>query len=102
MIKDSQKIQVYFYNGFQAPKLIAKNLKELKAVTLSDTYRGDVTEELLEVIEDCGNVDDLREELAYFDMYVNPTKRDFIEANKSYFDCDSLETYLNEWESMGV
>lgn len=92
-----EKFKAYFYNGFTEPKLIATNLKELKDISISDTYTGFITEELLDTIEDCKNLSDLAEELPYFDIYINPTKKDFIKSNKAWFDNNSLETNLNNW-----
>ena len=94
---DNKKFKAYFYNGFAEPELVATNLKELKDIAISDTYTGFITEDLLDTVKDCKNIADLAEELPYFDIYINPTKKDFIEANKAWFDNDSLETYLEKW-----
>jgi hypothetical protein len=93
----NKKFKAYFYNGFAEPKLIATSIKELEAISISDTYTGFITEDLLETTEDCKNLSDLAEELPYFDIYINPTKEDFIEANKAWFDKNSLETHLEKW-----
>lgn len=93
----NKKFKAYFYNGFAEPELIATNLEELEAISISDTYTGFITGDLLETTEDCKNLSDLAEELPYFDIYINPTKEDFIEANKAWFDKNSLETHLEKW-----
>lgn len=93
----NQSIKAYFYNGFNEPELIATDIKGLKNITISDTYAGDVSDEFLEDINSCSNLDDLKEELAYFDIFINPDKQDFIEANKAWFEPDSLEVYLENW-----
>lgn len=93
----NQSIKAYFYNGFNEPELIATDIEELKNITISDTYAGDVSKELLETINSCASIEDLTEELAYYDIYINPTKQDFIEANKAWFEPDGLENYLENW-----
>jgi len=93
----NQNIKAYFYNGFEEPALIATDIEGLKNITISDTYAGDVSEEFLEDINSCTSIEDLKEELAYYDIYINPTKQDFIEANKAWFEPDGLENYLENW-----
>jgi len=93
----NQSIKAYFYNGFEEPELIATDIEELKNTIIYDNYIGDVSKNLLEDINSCANIEDLKEELAYYDIYINPTKRDFIEANKAWFEPDRLEAYLEKW-----
>lgn len=97
---NNQSIKAYFYNGFKEPELIATDIEELKNISISDNYVGDVSEEFIETINSCSNLDDLKEELAYYDIYINPTKQDFIEANKAWFEPDSLEAYLENWQGV--
>jgi len=92
-----EKFKAYFYIGFEEPALIATDIEGLKNITISDTYAGDVSEEFLEDINSCTSIEDLKEELAYYDIYINPTKQDFIEANKAWFEPDGLENYLENW-----
>ena len=93
----NRSIKAYFYNGFNEPELIATDIEGLKNITISDTYAGDVSEEFLEDINSCTSIEDLKEELAYYDVYINPTKQTFIESNKAWFDNNSLETNLKNW-----
>lgn len=93
----NQSIKAYFYNGFNEPELIALDIEELKHVIIYDNYIGDVSKYLLEDINSCTNLDDLKEELVYYDIYINPTKQDLIEANKAWFEPDGLENYLENW-----
>lgn len=93
----NQSIKAYFYNGFKEPELLATDIKGLKNITISDTYAGDVSEEFIETINSCTSMDDLKEELVDYDIYINPTKKDFIEANKAWFGSDGLETNLKNW-----
>jgi len=93
----NQSIKAYFYNGFKEPELIATDIKGLKNISISDTYAGDVSEEFIETINSCASMDDLKEELAYYDIYINPDKQDLIEANKAWFEPDGLESYLENW-----
>ena len=94
---DNKKFKAYFYNGLAEPELIATNSKELKGVAISDNYSGNVTPYLIESINYCNTISELSEELLDYDIYINPTKKDFIEANKAWFDKNSLETYLEKW-----
>lgn len=93
----NKNIKAYFYNGFNEPELIATDIKGLKNITISDTYAGDVSEEFIETINSCTSMDDLKEELVDYDIYINPDKQDFIEANKAWFEPDGLENYLEKW-----
>ena len=93
----NQSIKAYLYSGFKEPELIATNIEELKNIIISDNYIGDDSKDLVEDINSCASIEDLKEELAYYDIYINPTKQDFIEANKAWFKPDSLEVYLENW-----
>ena len=93
----NQSIKAYFYNGFNEPELIATDIEELKNTIIYDNYIGDASKDLLEDINSCTSIEDLKEELAYYDIYINPTKQDFIEANKAWFEPDGLENYLENW-----
>jgi len=93
----NKSIKAYFYNGFNEPELIATDIEELKHVIIYDNYIGDVSKDLLDDINSCSNLDDLKEELAYFDIFINPDKQDLIEANKAWFEPDNLEAYLENW-----
>lgn len=97
MLGRKTKLKVYFYNGFEAPKLVANSINELKDVTIFDNYEGDKTDILQEVISDCRDLTDLSEELPYYDLYVNPSRSDFIEVNKAWFPADRLEVYLDDF-----
>jgi len=92
-----EKFKAYFYNGFKEPELIATDIEELKNTIIYDKYIGDASKDLVEDINSCSNMDDLKEELAYYDIYINPTKQTFIEANKAWFEPDGLENYLENW-----
>lgn len=93
----NRSIKAYFYNGFKEPELIATDIKGLKNITISDTYAGDVSEEFIETINSFTSMDDLKEELGDYDIYINPTKQTFIESNKAWFEPDGLENYLENW-----
>lgn len=93
----NQNIKAYFYNGFNEPELIATDIEELKNTIIYDNYIGDASKDLLDDINSCSDLDDLKEELAYYDIFINPDKQDLIEANKAWFEPDSLEAYLGNW-----
>ena len=74
----------YFYNGFNKPKKIASNIKELKKITLSDNYLGDVTSDFLEELKSCIKYDDFTE-LEYYNIYYNMDNKKVTEVALSWF-----------------
>ncbi|HFP8670549.1 TPA: hypothetical protein ACHWC7_004045 [Providencia stuartii] len=80
---------IYFYNAFKAPQLLANDLNELrKKVKVWHNYRGDVTHEVKGAINfwlhhGSQKIEDIKEELNYFDLYLNPTVEEFQQKNKS-------------------
>ena len=91
-----EKIKIYFYNGFEQPLSLAENLKEFKNITISDNYFGDVTNDVLEIVRDVKNIDELKEELSYFQIFVNPNYLDFYDFNLSVcLDFQHIENFYN-------
>lgn len=97
MLNPKTKLKVYFYNGLEAPRLVARNIKKLHDITIYSTYHGNMTDQLQETIANCRDIADLTEELPYYDLYVNPTLSAFREANKAWFPADSLNTHLDDF-----
>lgn len=91
-----EKAKIYFYNGFEKPLLLAENLKEFKNITISDNYFGDVTADVLEIVRDCKNIEELKEELASYQIFVNPNYLDFYDFNLSVcLDFQHIENFYN-------
>ncbi len=91
-----EKIKIYFYNGFEQPLLLAENLKEFKNITISDNYFGDVTKDVLEIVRDFKNIDELRDELFSYQIFVNPSYLDFYDFNLSVgLDFQHIENFYN-------
>ncbi|MBO1087136.1 hypothetical protein [Enterococcus mundtii] len=94
--KTDTEIKVYFYNGFDKPKLLSNNLEGLKDVEISDNYLGDMTEEFHEEIDNLPSVDitdievmnDINEVLGDFNMIANPSLADLVELSKYWFEND--------------
>lgn len=90
----------YFYNGFAKPLLV-----EVEELTLTDNYRGNMTDDLLESHAEYVNQsdDDYNEEMSYYGILRNPKLVDFMLMNSAWFDHNNLTTYLEDWsERMSV
>ncbi|HCN5189135.1 TPA: hypothetical protein OD876_005497 [Escherichia coli] len=81
---------VWFYDGMSQPRLLAGSIAGLLTdVTITSNYRGDVTSEIHDVVQEwlatgrC-NLADLKEELWYYNLYINPSADEFMNANRRY------------------
>lgn len=99
-----KQFDVYFYNGLNVPEKITTSITGLlRDVNISDNYLGDVTSDVREHIRDykqnttIESIDELNEQLGYYDLIVNPTIDDFREFNRSWFQSDKLNTNLESW-----
>lgn len=79
----------YFYNGFNKPKKVASSVKELKELTLTDNYLGDVTSEFLEELEYCVKYNDFTE-LEYYGIYYNMNNEKVKEVALSWFGQNNI------------
>lgn len=84
-----QNKNFYFYNGFDKPEKIASNLKELKKITLSDNYLGDVTCDFLEELKSCIKSDNF-EVLEYYNIYYNMDNKKVEEVALSWFEKNQI------------
>ncbi|CAM2938006.1 hypothetical protein WCH81_004370 [Escherichia coli] len=81
---------VWFYNGMSQPRLLAGSIAGLLTdVTITSNYRGDVTSEIHEVVQEWlatgrGNLADLKEELWYYNLYINPSADELMNASRRY------------------
>ena len=79
---------VWFYNGMS--RLLAGSIAGLLTdVTITSNYRGDVTSEIHEVVQEWlatgrGNLADLKEELWYYNLYINPSADELMNASRRY------------------
>ncbi|GDM25462.1 hypothetical protein [Escherichia coli] len=84
------KCRVWFYNGMSEPCLVAGNISELLTdVTITSNYRGDVTSEISDVVQEWfkagrGNLADLKEELWYYNLFINPSADELMNVNRRY------------------
>lgn len=84
------KCLVWFCNGISEPCLIAGNISGLLAdVTITSNYRGDVTSEIRDVVQEWlrtgrGNLADLKEELWYYNLFINPSADELMNVNRRY------------------
>ena len=99
-MKNTQNLKAYFYNGFSKPELLATSIAELLTDTkIEDTFLGDVTEQLREEVEANKNsLQDLKEALQYFDIYVNPTYKELRETSRQWFGDDIPEHHFSEFK----
>lgn len=94
------KFKAYFYNGFNEPELIATSITDLTKINITDNYLGDCSSELRDYIADYKrnhDFDDFVNNLTYLDIWINPTKAELMDANRSWFPSDSLETHLENF-----
>lgn len=81
---------VWFYDGMSQPRLLAGSIAGLLTdVTITSNYRGDVTSEIHDVVQEWlatgrGNLADLKEELWYYNLYINPSADELMNANRRY------------------
>ena len=81
---------VWFYDGMSQPRLLAGSIAGLLTdVTITSNYRGDVTSEIHDVVQEWlatgrGNMADLKEELWYYNLYINPSADELMNANRRY------------------
>lgn len=99
-----KQFDVYFYNGFNAPKKITTSITGLlRDVRISDNYLGDATSDIREYVRDykqnttIKSIDELNEQLSYYNLIVNPTIDDFRKLNRAWFQSDKLNTNLEGW-----
>lgn len=101
-----QEVKLYFYNGFDKPKHLGNKLEDLFEVTITDNYLGDKSEELYEEVDFyCGgelmesDIEELKEILGYYDIFINPTLDELVEEAKRYFGNDVPSHHFTEFGS---
>lgn len=71
-----KEFNIYFFNGFSKPELVANSIDELLAdVKIVDNYLGDVTEDLIDDLRyvNLDDLEDLNNLLYDYAMVANPT-----------------------------
>ena len=96
--------KIYFYNGFDKPKLLANSVDELFFdwdLKITDNYRGDLTLELISDLKELRSteydIEDLNFILNDYSMFADPKLKDFKELNKYRYGLDEME-YLEDFE----
>lgn len=99
-----KQFDVYFYNGLNAPEKITTSITGLlRDVNVSDNYLGDVISDIREYVRDykqnttIKSIDELNEQLSYYNLIVNPTIDDFRKFNSEWFQSNELNTNLENW-----
>lgn len=87
------KFKAYFYNGFGKPRLLTTSVTGLlRDVHVSDSYTGDETGNVRELVRFFKNgkltFEELKIELELYDIYIDPTRKKFIEASRTWFGND--------------
>lgn len=99
--KKYPSFKAYFYNGFGKPELLATNVTQLLTdVKISDNYLGDMTAEVRTIVRDFKNnldMESFKEELGYYQIFINPSLEELREENRRWFNSGSLDTYLEEF-----
>jgi len=77
---------IYFYNALSKPIFICKSIKTLmNNIYLTDSYRGDISSELSDVVNNISNSSDpseIREALSYFDIFYFSELKEFVAKNR--------------------
>ena len=80
--------RIYFYNALSQPVLIATSIRELtRMLKITHSYKGDVTHEVKGIVRGWlrdapGNMAFLKEELAEYDLFINPEQDEFFAKNR--------------------
>lgn len=84
----------YFYNGFYPPKKI-----DMDDIVLTDNYRGDVTEEMLETHRLYVNLsdEDYNAGMNEYNISRNPCPVDFLVENRKWFDKQTIAANLGSY-----
>ena len=87
------KIKAYSYDGFSKPELLAKSINGLLTnVLVSHYFLGDATKEMREIVvgfkKGLISLEDLKEELEYYNIYIDPSYNELVEASKAWFGND--------------
>lgn len=72
----TKELNIYFFNGFSKPELVATSIDELlDDVKITDNYLGDVTEDLIDDLRyvNLDDLEDLNSLLYDYAMVANPT-----------------------------
>lgn len=89
-----KEFNVYFYNGFGKPELVAVSRDQLEnEVIIQDNYLGDLSEDLREELKyvHFGDIEELNSVLYDYGMVVNPSLQDLVENfGLCWFDKDSF------------
>lgn len=91
--KKYMKIKAYSYDGFSKPELLAKSINGLLTnVLVSHEFLGNATKEMKEIVvgfkKGLCSLEDLKEELEYYNIYINPSYNELVEASKTWFGND--------------
>ena len=93
------QFKAYFYNGFKKPVLLAESLESLmNDVHVESNYLGDQTDMVRSIGEEFKqhrDIESLKDELAMYDIMINPTLEELQEKNRSY--CLDDDTYLDDF-----
>lgn len=100
---EEKKFDIYFYNGFNEPKLVAKSIEEFEVgvkVTghslILDSIGSDLTDEIVENLKEYKQGKIYNEEIGG-DIIVNPTIKELIAMNKRWFGRGRELTYLDKF-----
>ena len=90
-------LNIYFYNGFSKPEVVATSVKELvSSVTVFDNYLGDKTPDMIEELDDVywGDIEELNNVLSYYDMSINPNLEYLVELTLKWFTAEDFPYHL--------
>jgi len=101
--KNEKRFDIYFYNGFGKPELVAASIEEFKeevsvfqhSLLLDDTGTEE-TDEVIEALEEYKAGRIYTEEIGN-SIFVNPTLEELKAANRSWFSEKDILTYLDDF-----
>lgn len=102
-LTDKKEFNIYFYNGFNEPELVADSIEKFEEdvkITehrlLLDNIGDDITVDVIENLKEYRNGNIYKEEIGN-GIIVNPTIRELINMNKRWFSGQDLLMYLDKF-----
>lgn len=102
-LTDKKEFNIYFYNGFNEPELVADSIEQFEEnvrITehrlLLDNIGDDITVDVIENLKGYRNGNIYKEEIGN-GIIVNPTIRELINMNKRWFSGQDLLMHLDNF-----
>ena len=96
-MKKTLGFEIYFYNGFDKPNMVATSIGELvKNIEIYDNYNGDRTQELIDSLNEVcwDDVEGVNDVLSYYDMMISPSLEQLVDATMKWFPSNHFPYHL--------